>query len=153
LDILLQKKIDTLPLYIRQKFDFLDTSYAIPHEGKLDVREIFSSLDPSIAFMGFVRPGVGAIPPLAEMQAMLWVGIISGKVEMPRSPRRKLQNGKFANENLHPDGACKGAQGLDEPEKEDYQLLQDKSARIQYGVDHGAYVRFLSSLSSFSRIN
>lgn len=88
-----------------QKFDFLDPSYGTA--SSTDVRNVLHSSDPSVAFIGFVRPGVGAIPPIAEMQAMFWDGIISG--------RRKI------------------------PEDEDhYHLLQGESARIRYGVDHGA---------------
>ncbi|KAL5594051.1 hypothetical protein BROUX41_001103 [Berkeleyomyces rouxiae] len=38
-----------------------------------DVRGIYSSKDISVAFIGFQRPSLGAIPPLAELQAQLWV--------------------------------------------------------------------------------
>ncbi|KKA26653.1 hypothetical protein TD95_001641 [Thielaviopsis punctulata] len=38
-----------------------------------DVRGVYSSKDISVAFIGFQRPSLGAIPPLAEMQAQLWV--------------------------------------------------------------------------------
>ena len=31
--------------------------------------------DPDLAFFGFARPNVGAIPPMAELQAMWWVAV------------------------------------------------------------------------------
>ncbi|KAF9730101.1 hypothetical protein PMIN04_011931 [Paraphaeosphaeria minitans] len=37
------------------------------------VRGIWPRDDPSLAFVGFARPNLGAIPPLAEMQAQLWI--------------------------------------------------------------------------------
>lgn len=122
----------------RQKFDFLDSSYATPNNGKLDVRDVLSSQDPSVAFMGFVRPGVGAIPPIAELQAMLWVGIIGGKCKMPPLLVRRPLKGNLVNGKLDPNEAYGTADGLEEFEREDYHLLQNKGARIRYGVDHGA---------------
>lgn len=104
-----------------QKFDFLDPSYATPDSAStasgLDTRDILSSSDPTVAYIGFVRPGVGAIPPIAEMQAMWWVGILSGKMLIP-APLMARNDGEEA--------------------REDYHLLQKKGARIRYGVDHGA---------------
>jgi dimethylaniline monooxygenase (N-oxide forming) len=88
--------------------------------------------------MGFMRPGVGAIPPLAEMQAMLWVGIISGKVNMPPPLVQKPLAGEFANGKLDSNEAYEVMHGIDELQKADYHLLQNKMSRIQYGVDHGA---------------
>jgi dimethylaniline monooxygenase (N-oxide forming) len=40
-----------------QKFDFLDSSYPTP--GEADIRNVTRAGDESIAFIGFVRPGVG----------------------------------------------------------------------------------------------
>ncbi|KAF8321719.1 FAD/NAD(P)-binding domain-containing protein [Clavulina sp. PMI_390] len=121
-----------------QTFDFLDPVYDTPNgkgvmsaaatptedikslaESGLDVRDILSSADPTIAYIGFVRPGVGAIPPIAEMQALFWTGIITGRVKMA-SPMKKRGNGMT-------------------DEREEYHLLQSRGARIRYGVDHGAY--------------
>lgn len=62
-----------------------------------------------VAFIGFVRPGVGAIPPIAEQQAQWWTALILGIMPLPTS----------------------------EPH---YHLLAKQSARIHYGVDHGAYM-------------
>ena len=38
-----------------------------------DVRNICFSDDKNVAYLGFVRPNVGAIPPMAELQVMWWL--------------------------------------------------------------------------------
>lgn len=37
----------------------------------------------SLAFIGFLRPPVGAIPPMAEMQARWFAQLTSGKIQLP----------------------------------------------------------------------
>ena len=96
-----------------QNFSFLPASY--PRPGTASCRNILDPADPSIAFLGFVRPGVGAIPPLAEQQSMWWTAYLLDK--MPKLPTT-------------------------EPH---YHLLAPTSARIQYGVDHSAYMATLAS--------
>ncbi|KAL0940227.1 dimethylaniline monooxygenase [Colletotrichum truncatum] len=56
--------------YVR-RVCFLGDEYPKPDE--LDVRGIWRRGDVTTGFIGFVRPGIGAIPPLAELQAQLWV--------------------------------------------------------------------------------
>ena len=41
------------------------------------------SVGPSLAFVGFVRPAFGAIPPLAELQARWFALVLSGAVRLP----------------------------------------------------------------------
>ncbi|KAK7977990.1 hypothetical protein PG988_005480 [Apiospora saccharicola] len=53
-------------------FPFLDEKFQ-PTLHQANVRGIYNSDDVSIGYIGFVRPNLGAIPPLAEMQAQLWV--------------------------------------------------------------------------------
>ncbi|CAH0001973.1 unnamed protein product [Clonostachys byssicola] len=55
----------------RTSFPFLTAEY--PGLGEADVRRIYSSHDVTVGFVGFVRPSLGAIPPLAELQAQLWI--------------------------------------------------------------------------------
>ncbi len=38
---------------------------------------------PSLAFVGFARPGLGAIPPIGELQARWFAALLSGSVELP----------------------------------------------------------------------
>lgn len=52
-------------------FPMLDHTY--PSLSSASVRGIYDPSCPSVAFIGFVRPSIGAIPPLAELQAQLWV--------------------------------------------------------------------------------
>lgn len=47
--------------------------------------------EPHLCFLGFARPNVGAIPPLAEMQIMWWLQYVQGEVALPlRSPSYRL---------------------------------------------------------------
>jgi dimethylaniline monooxygenase (N-oxide forming) len=56
----------------KQSFPFLSsTSY--PSPSSASIRGIFEKSDPSVAFIGFVRPSLGAIPPLSELQAQFWI--------------------------------------------------------------------------------
>lgn len=50
------------------------------------MRSLIHDSDPSVAYLGFVRPGVGAIPPLAELQSMLWSLLLIKQVPIPTSP-------------------------------------------------------------------
>ncbi|KAJ7168185.1 hypothetical protein C8R43DRAFT_983359 [Mycena crocata] len=70
----------------RQEFSFLDSSGGYPTPGDADVRNVVKDGDESVAFIGFVRPGVGAIPPISEMQAFFWISLLKGKVKKPLSP-------------------------------------------------------------------
>ncbi|CAI9637033.1 unnamed protein product [Alternaria burnsii] len=68
----------------KQSFYFLDESY--PTASDATIRNIVSPVDTSISFIGFVRPGVGAIPPIAEQQAMWWTALITNQMAMPTDP-------------------------------------------------------------------
>ncbi|KAF2471792.1 dimethylaniline monooxygenase [Lindgomyces ingoldianus] len=95
----------------KQVFSWLDQSY--PTASDANVRNIINSSHPDIAFIGFVRPGVGAIPPIAEQQAMWWTALLLGRMEVPKDPPH-------------------------------YHLLARRDGRIQYGVDHSAYMSTLA---------
>ncbi len=52
-------------------------------------KKVFSVTDPSLAFVGYVRPALGSIPSLAELQAR-WVSAVwSGRVGVPHLWRRR----------------------------------------------------------------
>ncbi|KAH3919159.1 hypothetical protein HBI56_100610 [Parastagonospora nodorum] len=95
----------------KQSFSWLDPSY--PTASDASIRNIVAPEETSIAFIGFVRPGVGAIPPIAEQQAMWWTALITGRMALPTDPPH-------------------------------YHLLAKSSSRIQYGVDHSAYMSTLA---------
>ncbi|OCL07498.1 hypothetical protein AOQ84DRAFT_398435 [Glonium stellatum] len=75
----------------------------------VDIRRIWKNGDETVAFIGFVRPSFGAIPPLSEFQAQLWA--LSLLKRLPRT--------------LH--------------HEDSYRLGVSPSKRIQYGVDHESY--------------
>jgi dimethylaniline monooxygenase (N-oxide forming) len=53
----------------RQDFSWLGPG--VPRADEANVRNIIKAGHPDVGFIGFVRPGVGAIPPIAEQQAMV----------------------------------------------------------------------------------
>ncbi|KEY69728.1 hypothetical protein S7711_03210 [Stachybotrys chartarum IBT 7711] len=53
------------------EFSFLSADY--PKLAHANIRGIYKDKDTSIGYIGFVRPSIGAIPPLAELQAQLWI--------------------------------------------------------------------------------
>jgi dimethylaniline monooxygenase (N-oxide forming) len=65
-------------------FPWLSKEY--PNARDARVREIIAPGVEDIAFIGFVRPGVGAIPPMAEMQALWWTALVTGKMRQPNTP-------------------------------------------------------------------
>ncbi|KAK8141382.1 hypothetical protein G3M48_000139 [Beauveria asiatica] len=99
----------------KQKFSFFDKRssppYATPETA--DVRQIWQRSDPSVGFIGFVRPSLGAIPPLSEMQAQLWVARLLARHRIPGP--------------LHP------------RDEWHYKLRSVPGARVQCGVDHESY--------------
>ncbi|KAL2754064.1 hypothetical protein ACRALDRAFT_1032042 [Sodiomyces alcalophilus JCM 7366] len=76
-----------------------------------DIRAIWKRDDPTVGFIGFVRPGFGAIPPLAELQAMLWIANLLGRVRNPLLPEDEWH----------------------------YRLIGPPTARLSYGVEHDSY--------------
>ncbi|CAP65622.1 uncharacterized protein PODANS_6_11110 [Podospora anserina S mat+] len=111
-----------------QTFPFFSDDHPTPES--LDTRSIWKSTDPSVAFIGFIRPSFGAIPPLSKLQAQLWVVNLlrPGLVPRPLSI-------------------------TDEPH---YKLKMNNRSRIQYGVDHESYAYQLAldmgAASGFSQV-
>ncbi|KAE8395867.1 FAD/NAD(P)-binding domain-containing protein [Aspergillus alliaceus] len=69
------------------EFPFLtnhDNGRPYSSAGDADVRNTWARDDPTVGFIGFLRPSLGAIPPLAEMQAQLWVLRIAAPHRIPR---------------------------------------------------------------------
>ncbi len=62
------------------RFPFLDND-ALPPE-----RNIASPDEPTLSYIGFVRPNVGAIPPMSEMQVMWWISKLRGTLRSPLAP-------------------------------------------------------------------
>jgi len=74
----------------RQKFPFLHAESRdddpLPPEHFILNRE-----EPHLAYIGFIRPNVGAIPPMAEMQAMWWCQRLENKLVCQSPDYYKLQ--------------------------------------------------------------
>lgn len=49
-------------------------------------RNICTADEPTMGFFGFVRPNVGAIPCMSEMQVMWWVRRLQGHIRAPLKP-------------------------------------------------------------------
>ncbi|WVQ79764.1 hypothetical protein IAT38_001864 [Cryptococcus sp. DSM 104549] len=69
----------------RQQWGWLGEGYPRGPE-ECEVRGVVSAKDPTVGFIGFVRPGVGAIPPIAEMQAQLFILLNQKRIPIPTSP-------------------------------------------------------------------
>ncbi|KAJ4487533.1 hypothetical protein J3R30DRAFT_3279781 [Lentinula aciculospora] len=72
----------------KQEFGFLDKTSGYPTPDEANIRNVVKEGDESVGFIGFVRPGVGAIPPIAEMQSFFWISLLKGKVRQPMPPPR-----------------------------------------------------------------
>lgn len=113
------------------RFPFLDGDY--PVVGQADVRGIYKADDVGVAFIGFVRPSIGAIPPLAELQAQLWVLRLLQDRFPERVPRARDANAVAAYEldfKLHARGGrdvFASKRGVDH-ESYAYQLAVDMGA-------------------------
>ena len=72
----------------KTEFSYLPERYA-----KQDVRQrykfVFDAEDPSIAFIGLVRPLVGSLITIAEVQARLAARVFSEKISLPSTKERK----------------------------------------------------------------
>ena len=104
--------------------------------------------EPHLAFIGFARPNVGAIPPISEMQIMWWLEFISGNVSLPVREAVSAQ----AQRNFAAAAAAAAAAAVAVKRGSEfvsaaqtYSLLSSTSHKAhQYGVDHGAYLHQLA---------
>mmetsp|Transcript_100612 Transcript_100612/g.285061 ORF Transcript_100612/g.285061 Transcript_100612/m.285061 type:complete len:573 (-) Transcript_100612:156-1874(-) len=63
----------------RQQFPFLpDTAGADRDDPLPEQHFLVNPEEPRLAYIGFVRPNVGAIPPMAELQSMWWAWRLEG---------------------------------------------------------------------------
>ncbi|KAH8593605.1 hypothetical protein B0O99DRAFT_206776 [Bisporella sp. PMI_857] len=104
-----KRKVDVLVFATGydQTFPFLDETYPRPEDA--DIRRVWKTGDETVGYIGFLRPSFGAIPPLAEFQAQLWVLALLNKLPHPLV------------------------------KEEHYRLHMPEDRRIQYGVDHENY--------------
>ena len=69
-------------------FPFLDKSVSTGTDQRSWFKYIFYNNDPSLAFAGFVRPIVGSIPGIAELQGRYVAKVFSGRCCLPDFHRR-----------------------------------------------------------------
>lgn len=57
-------------------------SFLLPEDRAIDncLRGIALRGDPTIGFIGYMRPNFGAIPPVSEMQVMWWIALLKGLI-------------------------------------------------------------------------
>ncbi|OCT52237.1 Dimethylaniline monooxygenase [Cladophialophora carrionii] len=103
--------------YSHLSFPFLSPGY--PDSRDANVRSLWKEGDETVGFIGFIRPQLGAIPPLAEFQAQLWILRILNL--LPESNLRHL------SPSYDPDA------------EEWYKLKPRAGARVRHGVDHESY--------------
>jgi dimethylaniline monooxygenase (N-oxide forming) len=91
--------------------------YALPNEHLISYTG-----HPNIGFIGFIRPNVGAIPPMAEVQVCWWLQ------NMKKIRRQSEQNIGVFSSNIKTTKSFRPS----------YYLLGNK---YQYGVDYGNYMQ------------
>ncbi len=64
-------------------FLFYPHGVAARHPGEMFLNMFHPDLGDSVAFCGFARPAIGAIPPTGELQARLFAQVAAGKLVLP----------------------------------------------------------------------
>ncbi|KAM0417049.1 hypothetical protein ACHAPT_012955 [Fusarium lateritium] len=102
-------------------FPFLSSDY--PCVSQTNVRGVYKDGDVTLGYIGFVRPAIGAIPPLAELQAQFWVLRLL-QDWFPKEVHRQIESNALVpydlDYQLHPRGS--------------YSFFETKRA-----VDHESY--------------
>ena len=87
----------------RASFPFFDES-VIPNMNQRKLFKcIFYNKDPSLAYVGFVRPIFGSIPGISELQSRYVAKVIAGKCPLPNRVKREAiidKDGKFWNHHF-----------------------------------------------------
>lgn len=96
----------------KQDFNWLGEGYPRGPD-HVDTLEMVDSSDTSLCWVGHVRPGVGAIPPIAEEQAMLWSLLLQNRVPVPKDEGNyRLLAKKTARIQVSAFSACTRVQKL-----------------------------------------
>ncbi len=95
------------------KMSFLDPTIAA---GPRFLHTFHPDVGPTLAFIGFLRPSFGAIPPLAELQARWFAQVVSGTVALP--------------------DRCAMAASIEREERQRARIFRAVRGRLDYLVDH-----------------
>ncbi|MGE0267364.1 MAG: NAD(P)-binding domain-containing protein [Candidatus Omnitrophota bacterium] len=65
-----------------------EVNFPFLQKNRVDLRKFYKNCfsadsDSTLAFIGFARPAIGAIPPIAEMQARWFASLLSGRTRLP----------------------------------------------------------------------
>ena len=86
----------------RTVFPFFEGIAAPDADPRTWYKYVFYNEDPSIAFVGFVRPIVGSIPGMAELQARYVASVLGGRRRLPpREKRARTIRSDAARWNKH----------------------------------------------------
>jgi dimethylaniline monooxygenase (N-oxide forming) len=67
----------------RASFPFFEDAIGADANQRDWFKQVFYDADPSLAFVGFVRPVIGSIPGIAELQSRYVAAVFSGKRRLP----------------------------------------------------------------------
>jgi dimethylaniline monooxygenase (N-oxide forming) len=87
------------------KVPFLEESVTGPQRF---LEAFVPSIGASLAFIGFLRPAFGAIPPLAELQARWFALLVGGKTELPSQSEMQASIDRLAAFRRHYFRAVRG---------------------------------------------
>ncbi|MDQ2762137.1 MAG: NAD(P)-binding domain-containing protein [Pseudomonadota bacterium] len=123
----------------RTSFPYFSSSVAPDTDPRKWFKYIFHDADPSLAFIGFVRPVFGSIPGISELQSRYVAKVFSGECRLPEPADRAVTiaaDAKFWNHHFR--FTSKRIAGL-----VDHYLYSDQLARLI-----GCYPNFPSLLIS-----
>jgi Flavin-binding monooxygenase-like len=76
-------------------FPFLDERVVSPHDNRLGLyRRVVDPANPGLFFLGLVQP-IGAIMPLAELQAEWVADLVAGTAALPSYDEMRRQIGEY----------------------------------------------------------
>jgi dimethylaniline monooxygenase (N-oxide forming) len=110
----------------RTAFPYFSSSVAPGTDPRKWFKYIFYDADPSLAFIGFVRPVFGSIPGISELQSRYVAKVFSGKCRLPEPADRAMTidaDAKFWNHHFR--FTSKRIAGL-----VDHYLYSDQIARL-----------------------
>lgn len=84
----------------RDEFPFLSEVVSVSAVRDLYKHAFHPELGPSIAWIGFVRPGTGGVPACSEMVARYWSLLISNKRKLPNDWKERIVAEKNTEEGL-----------------------------------------------------
>lgn len=97
-----EENVDTIMLCTgyRDDFPFLDSTIKVDAIRSLYKHAFHPDIGPSLAWVGFVRPGTGGVPACSEVLARYWALLLSNKRKLPDDWKERTLKEKAVEENL-----------------------------------------------------